>query len=213
MSLYRTVPATKTSPGNITAALALHSRDASRILRAAGYAPGVKAKPGPKHWAGALAREPRQSENYRAAWRLLCVRQCRDALAAGNAEVAAFAAYHLAETYGREMLDGFEKPIRHVARLYERQKEKRGPARLLGVEAAAMMAREALPRATAKELWRWLRERAGAGGFQAGGCALVLPDDSTRDEIVHIDKTGKARPCKFDNFKNHYSPPKQRRRR
>jgi hypothetical protein len=213
VSLYKTVPATKANSGTITAALAAHTRDASRILRAAGYRVGGKAKPGAKLWAGALATEPPGSETYRAAWRLLCVRQCRDALAAGDAVGAAWAAYTLAETYGRDVVDGFEKPIRHVAKLRERQRNNPGPGLAEGIATLARQEREAHPQATAKELWRAVRDRvhaAGDDGLQVNGCKIQpLPAKPPADELVQTDAGGKTRVVTFKAFADRYAPPRR----
>lgn len=209
MSLYQTVPATAKNPGTITAALALHSRDASRILRAAGYRIGAKARPGAKHWAGALAAEPPGSEIYRAAWRLLCVRQCRESLTAGDAAGASWAAYVLAETYGRDVVDALETPVRKDANRRHARQLSPGRGLAKGVEELAKQERETRPGASAKELWTAIRARVKAAGndwLQVQGCTILpLREEPAPDELVQIDARGRRRIVTFSAFKNRYA--------
>lgn len=129
-SLHVTVPAGPENPGTITDALANAERFAAAVLAPLGYVATADAKPGSQHWATAL-RLADQSPACRAAKRLWMVRDCRSAIARGDAESAAWSAYVLAEVIGRDKLDGLVEPVlrgignaTHLAALAKKSKRR-----------------------------------------------------------------------------------------
>jgi len=205
MSLFLTEPATsENSVGTIAEALTAHEKAATAILRRAGY---TSDKPGdPKHWLAALGIGPRRRDIHRAARRLVCIRDCRAAIASHDAEAAAWAAFVLAELYGQDRLDAFEKPIRHGAKLHKTRQENPGRGKAEGIAAAAELARAALPKGTAKALWRWIHQHAKAGAFTAGGHRI---EAMAAGRVAQIDAAECRRSVSQKAFENGYAPAKR----
>lgn len=185
MSLYKTVPATAANPRTIAEALAMHEADASRVLK-----------------------DGSDDDKARAALRLQCVQACRAALGRGDADLAAWHAYVLAEVYGREVVDTLEKPVRHVARLHKRQRENKGRGLAQAILAAVEREHKASPRASGKALWQRLVSRTSdPDGFMMNGHTITR---GTGDSLVQIAASGAQRTVTRKTFENRYAPPRRK---
>lgn len=134
--------------------------------------------------AATLASEPATAAPSRAARALFIAGECRRALAAGNAEGAAWAAWTLAELNGREKLDIFAEPVlrdAHRQRGTRKGGKTKRESAATAWRAATVSAVKTLGReCAAKAAWRWLTNRRTPvpGGIVTGEGEVLVFDGS-----------------------------------